>query len=408
MSREHHIKKNINAIGQHLSRHHKKYITWWIAYTLTHFLVIHAFFIKILFIKIIIAVFAIFGVYHQYHTFAEVQTICINNKNLVPFSKCEINFSTIKEAIVYVEKKMNMADTTIYDNIEYHILQDILNNYCPSKDIKIAETKIKETIKKITASSPTKEYEKLTTINNLFDRYKANTLQYGFSGNYTICTQKYIDYTILNKLKSDFINILDKKHLLDDIPKTIFDLQENKDDEILLPTIQHTLANITWEKQITISNNYPSYKTNDYSNKLIKKITELTEILVNKTIETLIEKWKLTKSDLDNLDKKISIKYILGCGKIRWNYTIQQIINDKNETIKNIFQNITINANICFNYQYIQNLEKYIQQITAHELGHYIYYFKDANANKFIGNYVELWPEEDYAESFAHQYLWEN
>ena len=67
--------------------------------------------------------------------------------------------------------------------------------------------------------------------------------------------------------------------------------------------------------------------------------------------------------------------------------------------------------------------KRHVQQILAHELGHYIYFFKDENPSKFseicwdngkmnclpqdfVSNYAKKSKEEDYAESFAYWYLY--
>jgi hypothetical protein len=67
--------------------------------------------------------------------------------------------------------------------------------------------------------------------------------------------------------------------------------------------------------------------------------------------------------------------------------------------------------------------KRHVQQILAHELGHYIYFFKDKNPSNFseicwdngkmnclpqdfVSNYATKSQEEDYAESFAYRYLY--
>ena len=68
-------------------------------------------------------------------------------------------------------------------------------------------------------------------------------------------------------------------------------------------------------------------------------------------------------------------------------------------------------------------VEKHIQQILSHELGHYIYFFKDINPSEFfnicwenaeitcllqefVSDYATRSQEEDYAESFAYWLLY--
>lgn len=207
---------------------------------------------------------------------------------------------------------------------------------------------------------------------------------------------------------------------------TAFDLATKEDDHIIMPMLDDMInrSNLNLNNLIQIKNILPIYEGNDYVKEITQKIITLSEIQVNTTIKNLIEKNVLTVQDLANLNNNISIKYLLGCDKTRGSYTIQQSENIIGDIRDTTLENITLNVNICFDYSYIQDLPKYVQQITAHELGHYVYYFKDTNPQSFeqkcrngkkticpkkdfISKYAQTWPEEDYAESFAYRYLWD-
>lgn len=206
---------------------------------------------------------------------------------------------------------------------------------------------------------------------------------------------------------------------------TAFDLAIMKDDGILVPILDDMIkeGNLGSKHSLVQINTIPPiYEGNDYIKKVTQKISILSQIQINKMFESLVEKGILTTEDLANLHNKIDIRYLLGCDKTKWSYTIQQSTDEINHITNNTLENITLNVNVCFNLAYIQNLPTYIKQISAHELGHYIYYFKDkapqifekicrrdnktiCSNNKFMSNYAKSWPEEDYAESFAHWYL---
>ncbi|MDR2416471.1 MAG: putative zinc-binding metallopeptidase [Candidatus Peribacteria bacterium] len=86
------------------------------------------------------------------------------------------------------------------------------------------------------------------------------------------------------------------------------------------------------------------------------------------------------------------------------------------------FKMIKLNINLCNEENYIKNFDRYVRQIFIHELGHYLYYFKDSTTvtfdmlcreteesscqdEDFVSAYAQKNKEEDYAESFAHWYI---
>lgn len=88
---------------------------------------------------------------------------------------------------------------------------------------------------------------------------------------------------------------------------------------------------------------------------------------------------------------------------------------------KKKFKTLKLNIAICNTAEYQANYRAYFKQILAHELGHYIYFFRDqdpqafdticrtneqntCNAKGFFSEYAQKNKEEDYAESFAYRY----
>lgn len=188
---------------------------------------------------------------------------------------------------------------------------------------------------------------------------------------------------------------------------TAFDLATKEDDHIIMPMLDDMInrSNLNLNNLIQIKNILPIYEGNDYVKEITQKIITLSEIQVNTTIKNLIEKNVLTVQDLANLNNNISIKYLLGCDKTRGSYTIQQSENIIGDIRDTTLENITLNVNICFDYSYIQDLPKYVQQITAHELGHYVYYFKDTNPQSFEqkcrNGKKTICPKKDFISKYA-------
>lgn len=124
------------------------------------------------------------------------------------------------------------------------------------------------------------------------------------------------------------------------------------------------------------------YRNNSYSKSIHEKVVELSTNVINESIQKLQERNVLNASDIKALEKKIYVQYIPNCKKTEGYTTVQESkVNNKRVAVN--IQDINLNINICFNYQYMQNLREYIENITIHELGHYVYYIKDGNPESF-------------------------
>jgi predicted SprT family Zn-dependent metalloprotease len=120
---------------------------------------------------------------------------------------------------------------------------------------------------------------------------------------------------------------------------------------------------------------------------------------------------------VETLSGKVEIQYVRGCGTTHGSYHMTQRSDGTNRK----FTSIKLKINLCNQQTYVENFDRYVRQIFIHELGHYLYYFKDPNPKRFdslcrgkgkqcesedfVSSYAEKNKEEDYAESFAHWYL---
>ena len=185
-------------------------------------------------IKVILVILAVLGIYNRRTTFAEIQPVCINNVSLIPLSPCKINFTNIKDAITYLENRINIANASIYDSTDYQTLHEVLHNYCPENKTINTDDMIQTTEKEITDVLPKESNKKLSALATLFDTYKSRTLQRqentGINKEY--CQQKYIDYVVIDMIKQNFMTILDKANI-SSTQNSVFESIDKKDDTIL-------------------------------------------------------------------------------------------------------------------------------------------------------------------------------
>lgn len=427
-----HVVQISKHIAKHIVKHHKKYIIWSMWYLMTTLFFAKVFLFKVVIIKIGLVILALVGIYDWNTTFASIQSLCINDVNFIPLSTCKINFTNIKDAITYLENKVDIPNATIYDSTDYQILHETLYNYCPENQTPKTQQTIKDRINEIATGYPTSKAKKLSLLNTLFDTLKKSTVEMQETTGIIkdFCQQKYIDYTIINALKQNFAVILDQANLRS-TQTSIFEIAERKDDTILWPVLDEKIAAARQiqdtQKNLSLTNDFTYnqyYKTGSYSRKISEKIVQLANIVINAHIQELEKKKILTPGDIAILSKKITVKYAPTCAKTVGGSTFEQTLAGT-QRISIHLKNIMLNINVCFNYQYMQNLRKYIEQITTHELGHYVYYIRDQNPqsfericrvngktscpkSQFVSPYSQTNSQEDYAESFLHRSLGES
>jgi hypothetical protein len=185
--------------------------------------------------------------------------------------------------------------------------------------------------------------------------------------------------------------------------------------ELTLQTQEHTAAPVTSgnSKYLTLINT-----TASLTNKTDILLSQLVEKYLQAEIGKLIALGFLTMKDVQTLDEKIEIHYVSGCGTTRGSYHMIQ----KTDGSQRKFKMIKLNVNLCNEENYLKNFDRYVRQIFIHELGHYLYYFKDTTTatfdvlcrgtgksncqdEDFVSAYAQKNKEEDYAESFAHWYI---
>ncbi|MBB1578616.1 MAG: hypothetical protein HG424_001365 [candidate division SR1 bacterium] len=148
---------------------------------------------------------------------------------------------------------------------------------------------------------------------------------------------------------------------------------------------------------------------------------ELTENSVQTILGNLENKGILTDQDLKNLDNKIEVFYVPSCEISKGSFHILEDSLSKDTR----FKEIKLYISTCNPLPNAVQLFSYIEHVLVHELGHYIYFFKDPKAKLFTqicwkegqstcklqdfhSLYAETNKEEDYAESFAYWYQYQS
>ena len=283
--------------------------------------------------------------------------------------------NSIFEIQDYVEKTLNIKSSTISSRNDFPLIKEILEKKCPAESIDEAQNTLEQTFptrqELISQISPNRiKYE--------FEKIKTSTLQIQTENPTEFCKKKYISYTFLEMMRNQNLSHYQNE-------------QEHPTIEV-----QNNTKNLSWE-DLTFA--------------------EQTKQFAHEELTNLLSLGILTPHDQETLNNHIEINYLPWCKKTHGSFHILQ-----NKTTKEKkFKTLKLNIAICNTPEYQANYRAYFKQILAHELGHYIYFFRDqhpqafdaicrnneqntCNAKGFFSEYAQKSKEEDYAESFAYRY----
>lgn len=207
-----HFIKQGKKIKTHIKKHHRKYTVWATIYSVFHIAIIKVLALKFLALKIGLWLLALLGIYESpmISTFAKIDNICIDNKPLIAEQKCEENFNTIEEVVVYIESQVDPDKDTIYDAGHYSILTSILETYCksqiPESTIK-QQTTILKSIHNIKGSNARMNYAK-----TIYEQWKDMIEKKKILWTSDFCIKKYQGYDTLRLAQKEFLKELKKNN----------------------------------------------------------------------------------------------------------------------------------------------------------------------------------------------------
>lgn len=321
----------------------------------------------------------------------------------------------IFETQTFVEKTINLSGLRIQDTIPFWIITELLEKECSPSFLEDAKTTVDQLVPIRGNAIPKRKLQ--IEMQKRFNFLKQIILAINSKDEATFCKQKYITYRILEltqKLfKGENIKTLENK--------TETWTKEASPQKSEIPT-NTTSDFLTWDNEHHSSGTKKSYITlqHDTTNlsKKEKAFADLAEESIQEVINTMVDQKLLKQEDIEKLDGAIHIQYTKTCEKTRGSFHAMK--NKSNQEMK--FKEIKLNINLCSSEGFYKHFDQYVKQILTHELGHYIYFFKDkqsenfdqicwnwkekrCNSSGFFSRYAESNKEEDYAESFAYWYL---
>ncbi len=329
---------------------------------------------------------------------------------MVAFGTELSDIKNIFQAIDFIEDAINFENITIKSAVHYSAIQDAIQKYCPQSAIQQAQKE------DIPLNKVWSDYLNKSNINKSlsdgFDLVKWLIAKQKQENIYKYCKDSYLLFSLLKTTQNLYNEGKDAK-------KT----STNKSS-----TSQATKTTTTSDKSETITIHEAAYDKMYFTfvhdtawlpNEAKNSFYQSTDKYVHEIITDLVNIGVLDDNDLKTLNYKIKVTYQQSCEVTEWAF---RVIRNK-QTWKVTFKEIELIVAYCDKNNTPERQKRHVQQILAHELGHYIYFFKDENPSKFseicwdnekmnclpqefVSNYATKSKEEDYAESFAYWYLY--
>ena len=331
-------------------------------------------------------------------------SVALLSLSLFPISTFSVNISDVNDAFTsvdFIKESIDFENITISSNIPYNLIQWSVQKYCPSSAIDQASIEL-EQFKNIwisNLSNPNKYLsDRFDTIKWLIARHKKDN-------EYKYCKDMYFLFSALKTTQDLYVWDSDLKKAQNDENRKTRDSWESTNQQ---DNLQQTDLDFTFTHD---TNGLPTNAKQSYLKSTEKFLQELLINLVNDNI--------LNRNDLEIMNNKINVTYTQSCDFTEW--TFRAVRNQ--DTDEYTFKDINLIIAYCNKDTSPERQKIHVQQILAHELWHYIYFFKDkkpSNFSKicwnvgmkvcrsevFVTDYSQESPEEDYAESFAHRYLY--
>lgn len=334
---------------------------------------------------------------------------------LVPMVTYGAEFADINnvyEAIDFIKSKVNIGEITIKTAMPYDVLQDVIEKYCPKTEIDKAKEEV-ASLNELLSSFQSKQnidntlIERFNLVKWLIVEQKRDSLN-------KYCKDNYLLFSMLKTTQDLYSGEKDVK-----VKKTSkTNTNSTKTVQTNTNTSSSTKTAIHWSATNEIKFNF-NHDTSWLPRDAKQSFSATTEKYLQDILADLVNINILDENDLKIMNNKIKVTYQQSCEVTEWAFRVMR----NKQTWKVTFKEIELIIAYCDKNNTPERQKRHVQQILAHELGHYIYFFKDENPSKFseicwdnwkmnclpkefVSTYATKSLEEDYAESFAYWYLY--
>ncbi len=325
--------------------------------------------------------------------------------SFIPFFSFSANINSINnifDAISYIKNTIHFENITIKSYVPYTDVQNAIKKYCPKSTVDQANKELQPLKEARTSYLNNPWIDK--SLSDRFDLVKDIISEQKQENVYKYCKDSYLLFSILKTTQDLYSWEKDKK------------TNNTTNNNIGTKTEDNNSHSSATTKKLDFTF---THDTSGLPNEAQKSFSESSENYLQEILANLVEIHILDQSDLKTLNNKIEVTYQQSCNITEWSF---RVVRNK-QTWEYTFKWIKLIIAYCEKNNTPARQKRHVQQILAHELGHYIYFFKDKNPSKFseicrdnwkinclpeefVSNYATKSKEEDYAESFAYRYLY--
>lgn len=337
----------------------------------------------------------------------------------------------IQSEVVALETEIELWDSTIYTNISYRPVRQILEAQCSERSL-VKGKRITDAaaalVEKRYGSNGAYLLTDTQELYTLITRLQKKTATYDDE---KYCATKYVLNTIQLKLREIHLGYMEDTWLIDE-----FDWVNELDPVINgfdakawiiqqhIDAYRTSVSNVWSVIQARILNPEFLDTLTPQQEVLTQKAQWLMEVILAQAMIDLRERKFLTQDEINDLSGKIQYEYVAACGVFNGKYEIKQTFRN-DELIDQAPNSLTLKVNLCPSYFVIRDLPEIYQKIITHELGHHVYYFRDQQTDQFadycwngdknrngscmsddfVTSYAQTSALEDYAEHFMYWFL---
>lgn len=301
--------------------------------------------------------------------------------------------NNIFEVYQLIENTLNLKAATITTEIPYPTIKEAFEKSCPAEAISGAKKDLPALEDAwgtaIGANRNQVLKERFETLRDLIIWVKKDNQQ-------EFCKQQYILFSILETIQE----LYSWKKTSTTPKRSVITKQEET----------HQSAENKWFVFKHDSSGLPM--------DIRRSFSKATENYLQETLADMLVRHILNDEDIAILNNKIDVTYVQSCEVTEGSFHAV-----RNKTTNEVtFKGIKLIISYCSANNTKQRNERHVKQILSHELGHYIYFFRDKNPSsfseicwnkweinclpsEFVSKYATKSVEEDYAESFAYWYL---
>ena len=329
--------------------------------------------------------------------------------SLIPvyaFSVSVNDIHNIFDAVEFIKESIRFNDITIKSDVPYDLVQKAIKKHCPQSAVDQAAKEL-EPLREVWVAALNKPGIN-KSLSDRFDMVKWLIVNQRKDNQYRYCKDSYLLFSILKTTQDLYTGEKDSKKSNNKTNNT-----QNKAQTTKTNSESHGSA-ATKKLDFTFI-----HDTSGLPNNAKKSFSETTENYLQEIMADLVNINILDKNDLKVMNNKIEVTYQQSCNVTEWTF---RVVRNK-QTGTYTFKEIKLIIAYCDKNNTPERQKRHVQQILAHELWHYIYFFKDKNPSKFseicwdngkmnclpeefVSNYAKKSQEEDYAESFAYWYLY--